>query len=104
MKFETDRNLKGIKVKTIDSDPLAWSKGQAGWVTLHKNELATLKILMQSLKEPNIQKIELPTYTNGQKRTYHQLYVKDLLMAYEIINMSRLTGVGQRRSPYLPPP
>jgi|GEM_PF-1379619 len=104
MEFETDKNLKGMKVNTIYSNPLAWSKGQPGWVTLHKYELDTLKILMQSLKNPDLQQVDIATYKDGRKQTYHQLYVKDLLMAYEIINMARLTGTGRAGSPYLPLP
>lgn len=101
MEFETDKNLRGLTVKTVMTNPLAWSKGQGGWVTLHDDELHILKILMQSLKEPNLEDLEISVYRDGQKRTYHRLYVKDLLMAYEIINLARMTHVLRRKSPYL---
>ena len=93
MEFAIDKNLRGLTVNTVLTNPLAWSKGRVGWVTLHNDELYILKILMQSLKEPNLEKIRIASYQDGKKRTYHRLYVKDLLMAYEIINMARMTAL-----------
>ena len=93
MEFQIDKNLRGLTVNPVLSNPLAWSKGRVGWVTLHNDELHILKILMQSLKEPNLEEVRIAAYQDGKKRTYHRLYVKDLLMAYEIINMARLTAL-----------
>ena len=93
MEFQIDKNLRGLTVNPVLSNPLAWSKGQVGWVTLHSDELGILKILMQSLKEPNLEQVRIAAFQDGKKKIYHRLFVKDLLMAYEIINMARMTSM-----------
>jgi len=94
MKSRSDDGLSGLKVKYNHDNPNEWAEGKPGWVTLHEFELYALKILMESLQEPDLHELEIRLVNRGPKMKFYRLYVKNLALAFEVVRMARLTGFG----------
>jgi hypothetical protein len=94
MKSRSDDGLRGIKVTYNRENSNGWAEGKPGWVTLHEFELPALKLLMESLQEPELQEREIRLVHQGPKLKFYRLYVKNLALAFEVIKIARLTGFG----------
>jgi hypothetical protein len=94
MKSRSDDGLRRIKVTYTHENPNGWAEGKPGWVTLHEFELPALKLLMESLQEPELQEKEIRLVRQGPKLKFYRLYVKNLALAFEVIKIARLTGFG----------
>jgi hypothetical protein len=96
VKFEPEEKLRGIKLSYRDNDPTNWADGKAGWVTLHEDELATLKVLMKTMNTTNIEKLEIALFKGGRIQKYYRLFVTDLSLAFEIIRLARMTQYSEK--------
>jgi len=98
MDFRSDDELHGFKVKYNLDNPNEWAEGKPGWLTLHEFERPALKILMESLRGPDLQELEIRLVDQGPKMKFYRLYVKNLALAFEVLKMARLTGLGSGAS------
>jgi hypothetical protein len=75
----------------IKESPYGWADKKPGWVTLHQNELKTLALLMESLKSPELEEIETELFKGSGKKKFYRLHVENLGVAYEVLQMARLS-------------
>ena len=96
MDDSAEDRLQGISIIKNMEDPLSWAEGKSGWVILQNDELDILKTLMETLLEPNVEEYNVSFINGHEKRQFYRLYVKNLLMAYKIIDISRKLKIHER--------
>lgn len=76
----------------LGRSPYSWADEISGWVTLHGHERKALLVMMQSFKSPELEELEIEIVKGGGKKKFFRLYVENLSLAYEVLNMARVSG------------
>lgn len=80
-------------MQIVKDSPYGWAAGKPGWVLLHENERRTLMILMKSLNAGELEEVQIELFEGGKKQLFYRLHVDNLRLAYEFLNMARMTGL-----------
>lgn len=79
-------------MKILPGRSYSWADKKSGWVTLHGHERQMLFLMMQSFKSPKLEELEIEIVKGGGKKKFFRLYVENLSLAYEVLNMARVSG------------
>lgn len=76
----------------IGENPLSWAENRPGWVTLHEDEFETVVVITQSLKHFEVEECEVEILQGEGKRKFYKVLVDNLGLAYELLNVARVSG------------
>ena len=76
----------------LRDSPYSWANGVTGWVTLHDNELATLKVMMESIQSHDLEEVQAQLTPESKENRFYRLHVNDMGLAYELLYVARLSG------------
>jgi len=96
MKHFCEGSYKEVKIIKNMEDPFSWAEGKSGWIILHPDELDILKSIMETLREPNVEEYEVSLVDGTEKKKMYRLHVKNLSMAYKIIDIARKLKIHER--------
>jgi hypothetical protein len=96
MRHYFTENEKEVKILKGLEDPFKRAEGMSGWVLLHDDELDILKALMETLNEPNVYEYDVRIVKGTESKKFYRLHVKDLSMAYRIIDIARKVRMYER--------
>jgi hypothetical protein len=72
-------------------NPYDWAENRPGWITLHEREIKILRVMVKSFKSEQWEEIDLELTEGSGKQKFYRVYVDNLSLAYELLNMSRLS-------------